>query len=83
MAGADDFALEVELIAQRDAQSIRKHDRLHPALHRLRQHHRVAGAEPADGRPAAAQGADRPGSLSGWYDRADAWHHDGHWYTDL
>ena len=38
------------------AQPVRQHDRLHPALRRLRQHHRLARARPADGRAAAAAG---------------------------
>ena len=42
-------------------------------VRRVRQHHRIARAEPADGRPIAAQGAHRPGHVPGRNHHPAAW----------
>ncbi len=60
------------------AQSLRQHHRLSLPLHRVGQHHRLPGAEPADGGTAAAQGAAGPGHVSGRDDHAHAGRFDRH-----
>src|SRR6185312_12390255 len=64
-------------------QPVRQHHRLHAALHRLGQHHRVAGPGAADGGTAAAQGPHRPGHVPGRNDRAAAGGHDRARHPDL
>src|SRR5262249_29403478 len=51
-------------------QPVREHDRLHAALHRLGQHHRVARPRPAHRGPAPPESAHRPGHVPGWHHRA-------------
>src|SRR5262249_11345227 len=65
------------------AQPVRQHHRLHAAVYRVRQHHRVAGPRPSDGRPLAAQGADRAGHVPGGHDRAAAGRDDGDRHAGL
>ena len=63
--GLPEAQRDPEVSGARGPQPVREHHRLHAALHRLGQHHRVAGARPADGRAAAAQGAHRAGHVPG------------------
>ena len=76
LQGPDRGQRHPEVPGARGPQSVREHHRLHAALHRLRQHHRVAGARPADGGTAAAQGSHRAGHVPGRHHRAAARGHD-------
>src|SRR5262249_37705861 len=67
----------------RGPQPVREHDRLHAALHRLRQHHRVARPRPAHGGAAPPPGPHRAGHVPGGDDRAAARRHDGDPDADL
>ena len=52
-------------------------------VRRVRKHHRIARAEPADGRSAPAQGADRPGHVPGRHHHPAAGRDDCHRYVHL
>ena len=75
--GLSERARDPEVPGAGRAQPVRQHHRLHPALRRLGQHHRLARAEPADGGPAAPAGADRPGHVPGRDHRPAPRRHDG------
>ena len=64
-------------------QPLREHHRLHAALHRVRQHHRVARARAAHGRTVAPQGAHRAGHVPRRNDRAPPRRDDGHRHAPL
>ena len=81
--GAHRVASHLEVPGAGGAQSVRQHDRLHPALRRLRQHHHLARARLADGRSAAAAVLDRPGHVPGRGHRVAARHHDRDRHADL
>src|SRR5262249_12684967 len=83
LEGAPRVARDREVPSSHGAQPVREHDRLYAAVHRLRQHHRLARARPADRRPAAAQGAHLAGHVPGRHDRAAPGRDDGHRDLDL
>ena len=58
-------------------------DRLHAAVHRVGEHHRVPGPRIADRRTAPAAGPHLAGHVPGGDDRAPARRHDGDRHADL
>src|SRR5947199_179134 len=64
-------------------QPVREHDRLHAALYRIGQHHRVPRAGPSHRRTAAPQGSHRAGYVSRRHDRSPPRRDDGHRHADL
>ena len=81
--GLSELQRDPEVSRTHGAQSVREHHRLHAALHRLRQHHRVARARVAHRRPAAPQGPDRAGHVPRRNDRAPSRRDDGHRHAPL
>ena len=63
--GLPETTRDPEVSGAGGAQPVREHHRLHAAVHRVGQHHRVARARTADGRTAPAQGPHRAGHVPG------------------
>src|SRR5207244_5363656 len=74
---------DLEVSSQAGAQPVREHDRLHAAVYRLGQHHRLARPRAAHRRPAVAQGTHLPGHVPRRHHRAPARDHDGDRHLDL
>src|SRR5262249_33442035 len=64
-------------------QPVREHHRLHAALHRVGQHHRVARSRLAHGRATPAEGPRRAGHVPGRDDHPPPGLHDGGRHADL